>query len=213
MRYTDLHHIGLAFAVLIAATSASGQELNTELTVFGGYRFGGSINVLDSDATYEVQDSSSFGLIWNHRHQANTQWELFFSQQQTEVELSDPMIADPIVDVELYTLQLGGTYLWEGEAVRPYLVMTLGGTHIKSNPDNGNGDSDTFFSGSMGVGFKMQPTKRLGLRLEARAHGVLMRDSTKLFCQTGPNNNVCAVELQGDWLGQFETFAGIVFRF
>jgi len=213
MRYADLHHIGLVLAFLIAATNASGQELNTELTVFGGYRFGGSINVLDSDATYEVQDSSSFGLIWNHRHQANTQWELFFSQQQTEVELSDPMIADPIVDVELYTLQLGGTYLWEGDAVRPYLVMTLGGTHIKSNPDNGNGDSDTFFSGSMGVGFKMQPTKRLGLRLEARAHGVLIRDSTKLFCQTGPNANVCAVELQGDWLGQLETFAGIVFRF
>ncbi len=110
-------------------------------------------------------------------------------------------------------MQVGGTYLWEGDAVRPYLVMTLGGTHIKSNPDNGNGDSDTFFSGSMGVGFKMQPTRRLGLRLEARAHGVLMRDSTKLFCQTGPNNNVCAVELQGDWLGQFETIAGIVFRF
>lgn len=213
MRLIPVAKVWIAVTLLIAASCAAGQELNTELTVFGGYRFGGSINVLDSDATYEVQDSSSFGLIWNHRHQANTQWEVFFSQQQTEVELSDPMIADPIVDVELYTLQLGGTYLWEGEAVRPYLVMTLGGTHIKSNPDNGNGDSDTFFSGSFGVGFKMQPTKRLGLRLEARAHGVLMRDSTKLFCQTGPNANVCAVELQGNLLSQLETFAGIVFRF
>ncbi len=213
MRHTVLHYIGLALAFLMAATSAMGQELNTELTVFGGYRFDGSINVLDSDATYEVQDSSSFGLIWNHRHQANTQWELFFSQQQTEVELSDPTIADPIVDVELYTLQLGGTYLWEGDLVQPYLALTLGGTHIKSNSDSGNGDSDTFFSGSMGVGFKMQPTKRLGLRLEARATGVLMRDSTKLFCQTGPDANVCAVKIEGSMLGQLETFAGIVFRF
>jgi len=213
MRYTDLHHIGLACALLIAASGAAGQELDTELTVFGGYRFGGSINVLDSDATYEVQDSSSFGLIWNHRHQANTQWEVYFSQQKTEVELSEPTIADRIVDVELYTLQLGGTYLWEGDAVRPYLVMTIGGTHIKSDPDNGESDSDTFFSGSIGLGFKMQPTERLGLRLEARAHGVLMRDSTKLFCQTGPDANVCAVEIEGSMLGQFETFAGIVFRF
>ena len=213
MRLIPVAKVWIAVTLLVAASCAAGQELNTELTVFGGYRFGGSINVLDSDATYEVQDSSSFGLIWNHRHQANTQWELFFSQQQTEVELSDPTIADPIVDVELYTLQLGGTYLWEGDAVRPYLVMTLGGTHIKSNPDNGNGDSDTFFSGSFGVGFKMQPTKRLGLRLEARAHGVLMRDSTKLFCQTGPDANVCAVEIDGSMLGQLETFAGIVFRF
>jgi hypothetical protein len=213
MRHTVLHYTGLAFALLIAATSAAAQELETELTVFGGYRFGGSMNVLDSDATYEVQDSSSFGLIWNRRYEANTQWEVFFSQQQTEVELSDPLVADEFVDVELYTLQLGGTYLWEGEAVRPYLVMTIGGTHIKSNPDNGNGDSDTFFSGSIGVGFKMQPTRRLGLRLEARANGVLMRDSTKLFCQTGPNNNVCVVEIEGSMLGQLETFIGIVFRF
>ena len=213
MRLIPLTKVWIAVTLLIAATGAAAQKLNTELTVFGGYRFGGSINVLDSDATYEAQDSSSFGLIWNHRHQANTQWEVFFSQQQTEVELSNPMIADPIVDVEFYILQLGGTYLWEGDAVRPYLVMTLGGTHIKSNPDNGSSDSDTFFSGSIGVGFKMQPTRRLGLRLEARAHGVLIRDSTKLFCQTGPDNNVCVVELEGDFLGQLETFAGIVFRF
>ena len=213
MRLIPVAKVWIAVLLLIAATSASGQQLDTELTVFGGYRFGGSINVLDSDATYEVQDSSSFGLIWNHRYEANTQWEVFFSQQQTEVELSDPMVADEFVDVELYTLQIGGTYLWEGDAVRPYLVMTIGGTHIKSNPDNGNGDSDTFFSGSIGVGFKMQPSKRLGLRFEARLNGVLMRDSTTLFCQTGPDANVCAVEIEGSMLGQLETFAGIVFRF
>jgi hypothetical protein len=59
----------------------------------------------------------------------------------------------------------------------------------------------------------MQPSKRLGLRLEARLNGVLMRDSTKLFCQTGPDANVCAVEIEGSMLGQLETFAGIVFRF
>jgi len=213
MRLIPLTKVWIAVTLLLVATSAAAQELNTELTVFGGYHFGGSINVLDSDATYEVQDSSSFGLIWNHRHQANTQWEVYFSQQKTEVELSEPTIGDELVDVELYTLQLGGTYLWEGDAVRPYLVMTIGGTHIKSDPDNGESDSDTFFSGSIGLGFKMQPTERLGLRLEARAHGVLMRDSTKLFCQTGPDANVCAVEIEGSMLGQFETFAGIVFRF
>ena len=84
--------------------------------LFGSaYRFGGSIDVMDSGATYEAQDSPSFGFIWNHRHEANTQWEVFFSRQQTEFELSDPALADPVVDVELYTLQLGGVYLWEGD--------------------------------------------------------------------------------------------------
>ena len=197
--------------MLTVAPAAIAQGYNTEFTLFGAYRFGGTVDVMDSDASYEAQDSPSFGLIWNHHHETNTQWEVFFSRQKTKVELSDPALGDPIVDVDLYTLQLGGTYLWEGDAVRPYLTATLGGTHIKS--DAGDGDSDTFISGSIGVGVKMQPGERLGFRFEARAHGVLMRDSTKLFCQTGPNLNVCAVEIQGDWLGQIETFAGIVFRF
>ena len=211
MRSRLSHYAGLAVAFLAVAPLAIAQEHNTEFTLFGAYRFGGAFDVMDSDVSYEAQDSPSFGLIWNHRHETNTQWEVFFSRQNTEVKLSDPVLADPIVDVDLYTLQLGGTYLWEGDAIRPYLAATLGGTHIKS--DSGNGDSDTFISGSIGVGIKIQPDGRLGFRFEARAHGVLMRDSTKLFCQTGPDLNVCAVEIQGDWLGQIETFAGIVFRF
>ena len=211
MRFRLSHYTGLAVAFLTVAPAAIAQEHNTEFTLFGAYRFGGTIDVMDSDALYEAQDSPSFGLIWNHRHETNTQWEVFFSQQKTEVELSEPALAEPIVDVDLYTLQLGGTYLWEGDAIRPYLAATLGGTYIKS--DAGNGDSDTFISGSIGVGFKMRPGERLGFRFEARAHDVLMRDSTKLFCQTGPDLNICAVEIQGDWFGQIETFAGIVFRF
>ncbi len=209
MRFKLSHYAVLSVALLTVAPAAIAQEQNTEFTLFGAYRFGGTINVMDSDASYEVQNSPSFGLIWNHRHETNTQWEVFYSQQKTEVELSDPALADAVVDVDLYTLQLGGTYLWEGDAIRPYLAATLGGTHIKS--DSGNGD--TFLSGSIGVGFKIQPGERLGFRFEARAHGVLLRDSTKLFCQTGPDLNVCAIEIQGDWLGQIETFAGIVFRF
>jgi hypothetical protein len=199
------------FLFLSATAPAAAQQLDSEFTVFGAYRFGGEISIDESDAVYKAKDSPSFGLIWNKRHQRNTQWEVFFSRQQTEVELSDPMLVSPLVDVELYTLQLGGTYLWEGDGVQPYLAMTLGGTHIKA--DSGSGESDTFISGSLGLGLKFRPSERLGFRLEARAHGVMVRDSTELFCQTGPNLNVCAVRVQGDIFGQLETFAGLTFRF
>lgn len=202
------------FAIILSLTmlsAASAQQLDNEFTVFGAYRFGGEISVDESDAVYEAKDSPSFGLIWNKRHESNTQWEVFFSRQETDVELSDPMLASPSVDVDLYTLQLGGTYLWEGNGVRPYLAMTLGGTHVKANA--GSGDSDTFFSGSLGIGFKLRSSERLGFRLEARLHGVLVRDSTELFCQTGPSLNVCAIKVEGDMFGQLETFAGVTFRF
>lgn len=206
-----LQVFGFLLIVLAVATPVAAQQPDSEITVFGGYRFGGEISVEDSEAVYAAQDSASYGLIWNTHYKANTQWEVFFSRQQTEVELSDPLIANPPIDLDLYTLQLGGTYLWDGQGVQPYLAMTLGGTHIRS--EAGSGDSDTFVSASIGLGFKLRPSERLGFRLEARMHSVLVRDSTELFCQTGPDLSLCAIKVQGDLFAQLETFAGITFRF
>jgi len=205
--------IGFALLACFAALSANAQDsrLDSEITAFGGVRVGGEIEVEESNAVYDADDSTSFGLIWNTHYKANTEWEVYYSQQQTEFELSDPMIVVPTIDLDLYTLQLGGTYLFDGESVQPFLSMTLGGTHVKTDADGG--DSDTFISASIGLGLKFRQGERLGFRLEGRMHGVLVNESSKLFCSTGPEENVCAVEVEGDMLGQFEAFAGVTFRF
>ena len=72
---------------------------------------------------------------------------------------------------------------------------------------------DTFFSGSIGVGMMFRPTEQIGFRVEARAYGTLLSSSSKIFCSTGPDLNICAVQVDGDLLSQVETFAGITFRF
>lgn len=199
------------FVVLSVAAGASADDLVNEITPFGGYRFGGTFEVQDSDATYAWQDASSWGLIWNHDYEANTEIEVFFSRQTSTAEFSDVTTAAPIVDVETTTLELGGTYFGAGESVRPYLAATLGGTHIRA--ESGAADSDTFISGSIGLGIKVKPGSRIGLRLEVRAHGVLTSDSTDLFCRTGPDLNACAIQVRGNLFGQVEAFAGIVLRF
>jgi hypothetical protein len=89
--------------------------------------------------------------------------------------------------------------------------MTLGGTHAKA--DSEFGGSDTFFSGSIGLGLKFREGQRLGFRLEGRAHGVLVSSNSSLFCQTGPDENICVVRLEGNLFSQFEAFAGVIFRF
>jgi hypothetical protein len=187
------------------------QEATTEITAFGAYRFGGTFEDEDSDVKYELRDSPSFGLILNIRHQDPTQWEIFYSQQQTEAELLGATLNDPEVDVDLHVLQLGGTYQWEGEVARPYLAFTLGGTHVRTR--SAESASDTFFSGSIGIGMKFLPASRVGIRIEARAHGTLVDNSTDLFCSTGPDDNICAIRLNGKMLSQVETFAGITVRF
>lgn len=187
------------------------QEAGIELTAFGAYRFGGTFEEEATEAEYELNDSPSFGLILNLRHKDPTQWEILYSQQQTEAEFVGTTTNDPEVDVDLHVLQLGGTYQWEGEVARPYLAFTLGGTHVRTS-SNGS-DSDTFFSGSIGVGMKFLPTSRIGIRVEARAYGTLVDNNTKLFCSTGPDQNICAIQLEGKMLSQVETFAGITVRF
>ena len=187
------------------------QEAMTEITAFGAYRFGGTFEEEESGAEYELNDSPSFGLIVNFRHQDPTQWEILYSQQQTEADLQGATLNDPQVELELHVLQLGGTYQFEGEVGRPYLAFTLGGTHVRAS--SMGSDSDTFFSGSIGIGMKFLPTSRVGIRVEARAYGTLVDNSTDLFCSTGPDANLCAIRLDGRMLSQVETFAGITVRF
>jgi len=201
----------LILLILFFPALLQAQEATTEITAFGAYRFGGTFEEEESEVEYELNDSPSFGLIVNFRHKDPTQWEILYSQQQTEAEFQGGTTGDGEVDLDLHVLQLGGTYQFEGEVARPYLAFTLGGTHVKAS-SNGS-DSDTFFSGSIGIGMKFLPTSRVGIRVEARAYGTLVDNSTDLFCSTGPDQNICAIRLEGRMLSQVETFAGITVRF
>ena len=195
----------------IPARIANADDLNVEITPFAGYRTSGTFDLETIDGSYKLDDSESFGLLINLRESGNTQWEVLYSQQQTTARLQGSTSSAPLVDTDIQVLQLGGTYQGEGETARPYVAMTLGGTHIKATA-NGS-QSDTFFSGSLGLGLNIMPSKRLGIRLEARVYATLMNSSTDLFCSTGPDANLCAVRIEGNLLSQFEAFAGIVFRF
>jgi predicted porin len=192
---------------------AYGQEAAAkfELTPFGGYRFGGSIEIEESPESYEFEDSASYGLIFNFPHRANTRWEILYSKQSTEAEFTGLTPDDPVIDVDLQVLQIGGTYQFEGDTVIPYLAATLGATHAKAT--SSGSESDTFWSGSIGLGVLISPHSRVGLRLEARAYGTLVNSSTDLLCVSGPQGAGCAIGVAGDLLSQMETFAGVVFRF
>ncbi len=203
--------LGVVSATAISTQVVVADELDVEITPFASYRIGGTFDVEESSASYEIDDSEAFGLILNLRKTGNTQWEVFYSRQQSTARLRGSVVTSPTVETNIQVLQIGGTYQGSGETIRPYLAMTLGGTHIKATTNVSQ--SDTFWSGSLGVGVQVSPSSRLGLRLEVRAYGTLMNSSTDLFCQTGPDINVCAIRIDGSIMGQVEAFVGVVFRF
>lgn len=191
-----------------SVTPAADDSLGFEITPYAGYRFGGAFDVQDSSDAWEVQDSSSVGLILNLRERANTQWEFIYSQQDSTAKLSSTNQPTARVDIDIQYFQVGGTYQWEGDVLRPYLAATIGGTRVSAPSE-----SDAFFSGSIGLGLQIMPESRVGIRVEARAWGSLTDSDTDLFCGVSPDQNICAIRVDGSVLSQVETFAGVVFRF
>jgi hypothetical protein len=202
----------LVVGLVLLASNAIAQEKKFELTPFGAYRFGGTFNVEDSNETYKLADSSSYGVMLDIRqNKQNTQVEIIYSRQQTDATYSAALPDDPNIDVDIQILQIGGTVQGDGDTVRPYLAATIGGTHIATQAAGKT--SDTFWSGSLGVGFQIRPTSRLGIRLEARGYATLVSSNSSLFCGSGPEGGGCLVQVDGKILSQFEAILGIVFRF
>ena len=211
MKLTNLLLISLFAMPFTGAASAQSNSGMFELTPYGGYRFGGTFENAENGSTVELDDNASFGLIFNVRQAANTQWEIIYSRQTTQADTSELGIPEQSLDVDVHYFQGGGTYQGGSDSVRPYLAATIGGTYIE--PGLSSFDSDVFWSFSLGTGLNFMPTKRLGFRLEARAFATLVDSDTGLFCASGPNGAGCAISIDGKMLWQLETFAGVIFRF
>lgn len=209
--------IFLACATLLAAGTSSAQATDTSelarfsLTPFAGYTFGGEFKDDEAMLSVDVEDAAHFGLVFDIREGANTQWEVFYSQQQTEADTAGIAPGQPVTDIDIHYLQVGGTYVADGQRARPFLAATLGATRFDPGPLTF--DSENFFSFGVGAGWYLQASERLNLRLEGRLLGTLLRSDSDLFCETGPDENVCALAADGDFFWQFQTSLGFAFRF
>ena len=138
---------------------------------------------------------------------------LFSSEREGDMPIfnSDVEIVAGPLDIDVHYIQGGGTYLFGGNAARPFLAATIGASHFE--PGLGGVDSETFFAFSIGAGLQIRPNERFGMRLEARGYGTLLSSESDLFCQSGPAGVICAIRVEGNILWQWHAFAGFTFRF
>jgi hypothetical protein len=196
----------------IGSAAADGRDPRFELTPYLGYRIGGEFEQQNGSTKYELDEGNSAGLIFNIvARDVNTQWQLLYGQQSTN--LKTPLTFDPSarlgMDVEYF--QFGGTYLFDGDDMRPFVALTAGVTHF--GPTLPGVDSESFFSGSIGGGVQLLQTHRVGVRLEARVFATFVNTDGAIFCHSGPQAGGCAISIHGTALYQFEASAGVVFRF
>lgn len=218
-RFTPGFTARLPMLIGIAAVSVSpgamAQEVNEisrfSLTPFAGYTFGGEFKDEAGSVSVETDDAAHFGLVFDIREGPNTQWEVFYSRQQSEADVAEIQPSQPDVDIDIQYLHIGGTYVADGERARPFLAAAIGGTRF--DPEPLTFDSENFFSFSVGAGWHIAATERLDLRLEGRALGTFLRSDSGLFCETGPNENVCAIAADSDMYWQLQASLGVAFRF
>lgn len=201
------------YLALLAVPAAQAQEnvFKFEMTPFAGFATGGDFEDTISGNSLDLDDNTSFGLILDFRESANTQWEILYSLQATEADTTGLPIGGTPFDIDIHYIQGGGTFLFAGNNVRPFLAATIGATHFQPGLDGV--DSETFFSFSIGTGLHIRPNDRFGIRLEARAYGTALNSDSDLFCQSDPAGTICAVRVEGNVLWQYQATAGFVFRF
>jgi hypothetical protein len=203
----------LAVAGTAGAQDAENAPYRFELTPYAAYRFGGEFESETGTGDFQLDESDAEGLIFNAQAlgAVDAQWEVLFVRQQTELETQPSFAGPPSLDIDVDYWHFGGTYLFDGGGVRPFIAMTVGVSHFE--PRLPGFDDENYFSASFGAGVQLRAAKRVGVRLEGRVYASLVDSDGQLFCRRGGQASVCALNVDGTTLVQWETRAGLVFRF
>ncbi len=214
-----LHHSFFISWAMIAAvslchmTSAAAQDklFKFEITPFAAYRIGGQFDEKDGDGQFELNESDAQGIMLNISANPNGQYELLYARQDTEVDTQALFATDPMLDLDVEYFQFGGTYLFDGENIRPFVAMTFGLTHF--DPQPAEFDSESYFSASFGGGVQLNASQRIGVRIEGRVFTTLVESDSDIFCSSTDGVGACLIQVDGTTLTQWEARAGLVFRF
>jgi len=203
----------LAYSLLMTTPSLAedGTSYKFEITPFVAYRTGGQFEELDGDAKFKLEESSAYGLLLNGLVRPDAQWEFLYATQSTEVDTQGLFVSDPAADLKVDYYQFGGTLLFEGEALRPFIALTIGMSRF--DPQQAEFSAENFLSGSFGAGIQLLSSKRIGLRLEGRLYSTFVDENSRIFCGSDEGVGSCLIELEGSVVTQWEARAGVVFRF
>lgn len=201
----------LAAAFLLSSVLfpvAAGAGWGLEITPYAGYAIGGGFEDNTTGTELDIREGGNFGIVLDLSDSPETQYELFYGFQRTKVTGGGTFGGDPLFDLDIHYLHLGGTYMIPRDKIRPYIVGGLGATHFV--PRGSGLNPETFFSLSLGGGAKIPVSGRVGLRFEGRGLLTVLPDSTEIFCVSS-GGAACRVSVNGDVFGQFLLMAGITF--
>lgn len=196
--------------LLMGSMAHPAAALETEFGFLAGYSSADSFDSDDENLSVDTDEGPAYGLTFNlfdstNRKGARLQYEVYIGRAETDLELSDDNLTQTRVSLDSNYLQFGGTYEWQKEALRPYIVATIGATHF--NPDGASSETDPSFG--IGTGLKYLFSDSTGFRLDLRGFGTITDSDSAIFCDNGR----CLVRANGDVWWQYQLAAGLFLRF
>ncbi|UXX80526.1 porin family protein [Reichenbachiella carrageenanivorans] len=180
------------FALLLftSTTHLYGQAI--EFSAYGGYMLSGKSNYVGGEIN--VANGGAFGGTLGYDMGNGIQIQFVYARNQSggilynyfprpgESERYD-------FDLVIEHFQLGAEKILGGnDLVKPYVVGGMGVvayTPKNESPNDLNLNTATKFSGGLGLGVKIFPTEKIGLKFQAKMYMPLMFSGVGIFCGSG----------------------------
>jgi hypothetical protein len=203
----------LLLAITLSLPSFASQENTIEITPFAGYRFGGNFDI--SGELYQeplqtleinVDDNSSYGVIFSWPYDHKRQGELLISHYESEL-IPASLLTPYTSDLSVTYLHLGGNVPLSKGLIPFWFSGGFGITHF--SPNEKKLADETKLSVNLGFHSKLKLTDNIAIRVGARVYATFLDSGSAMFC----DNNTCTVAISSDMWVQSELSAGLTFTF
>ena len=198
----------VVFCLLAMGITSTAEAQKFELTPFGGWRFGGGFESLETGADLDLDGTFSYGLIfsipWKAEHRSRL--EVVWSAQNTS--LASPVYGEPAFDLDVHYLHLSGMVPFHTSIAKLDTLLTAGAGVTYMQPGIDGAGSEIGFSVSLGGGLIYHISDRVGIRLDARGWFTFTEGGAAVFCSGG-----CVIAFGGSGFGQIDVTAGLNLSF
>ena len=179
-----------------------------QITTHVGYRIGGEFEDYISGRELSLSDDQSYGFsIESIAGSSGTEYGLFYSLQQTQLDVRGVASSIPISKLDVEYIHIRGKRRIPTNTAA-YSVGSLGITRF--NPDTSAFSSESRFSLGAGAGYELPLSPSISFQFEGRGFATFLDSNGALFCSS---QGSCSVRVAGSFLLQFEAAAALVFRF
>ena len=207
------HRLIILTSVLFVFCASSAWAQRFEVTPFGGYRWGGSVNVEreDVDVTkLRIDNGTTYGAAFGVDLGDSFQVEFMWSQQASALTGEGPSGDTELFDLKTdhYHVNFLPHFGEEGATFRTFLLFGVGMTTFYPGTDMVENLSKLSYG--FGGGVKGYESERIGIRAQVRfAPTYISSNSSGVFCDSFG----CFLVPDNNYAYQVEATFGVLFRF